>query len=632
MTSCAAGTSWSEANQAYLVAEFTRLKRLLTTGNGNGDAAAGAPAAGLDPPPAINVLAELFGLSEFERDIVLLAAGTEMDSQIAELCPRLTLGVALAVLPEPHWSALSPGRPLREFELIRVEAERGLTSAAVRIDERVLHYLAGLNPPDPRIRSLVKPIPAPAVGAVASEHACVAEKALTLLVGRPTAVRLIQLCGDDPDGQEDVAALIALGCGCQPFAVRVEELPPPGPDLDMIAALWRREALLLPALLLVQAGPTGLTPAARQLVGHLPGLAIVACRETVHLSAASLRFDVDKPPPAEQRRLWGDALGDPVQALDAELDVVSEQYRFSAREIRATGTLLAASAGPADTAELWDTCRLLARPRLEGLAQRLTPKSRWEDLVLPEAQMQTLRHLAAQVRHRLQVYETWGFSALGRRGLGVSALFAGDSGTGKTMAAEVLAHELELDLYRIDLSAVVSKYIGETEKNLRQVFDAAELGGSILLFDEADALFARRGEVKDSHDRYANVEVAYLLQRMESYQGLAILTTNLRSSLDRAFTRRLRFTIHFPFPDVEQRERIWTQVFPAAAPTKGIEPAKLAQLKVTGGNIRNIAMNAAFLAAETGEPIGMAHLLEAAGLEADKLEHPISDAETRGWA
>jgi SpoVK/Ycf46/Vps4 family AAA+-type ATPase len=232
----------------------------------------------------------------------------------------------------------------------------------------------------------------------------------------------------------------------------------------------------------------------------------------------------------------------------------------------------------------------------------------------------------------MQVYETWGFSALGRRGLGVSALFAGDSGTGKTMAAEVLAHELELDLYRIDLSAVVSKYIGETEKNLRQVFDAAEEGGSILLFDEADALFAKRGEVKDSHDRYANMEVAYLLQRMESYQGLAILTTNLKSSLDRAFTRRLRFTVHFPFPDLGQRERIWAQVFPATAPTRGIEPAKLAQLKVTGGNIRNIAMNAAFLSAEADEPIGMAHLLKAATLEADKLERPIADAETRGWA
>jgi hypothetical protein len=632
MAARAAATSWSEANQAYLVAEFARLKRLLTNGHGHAGAAASARAPDLVPPPAVEALVELFGLSGFERDVILLAAATEMDSEMAELCPRLTLGAALAIIPEPHWSALSSDRPLREFELIRIEAEQGLTSATVRIDERVLHYLAGLNAPDPRVRSLVTPIPYPAADTVASEHARVAEKAVVLLADRSRAVRLLQLRGDDPDGQEDVAALIALGCGCRLYAVRAEELPPPGPDLDTLAALWRREALLLPAVLLVHTGAAGLTPATRQLVGRLPVLAIIACRESVNLSANSLRFDVDRPPPTEQRRLWAEALGEPAPALDAELDVVSEQYRLSAQKIRATGTLLAASAGQAGPAELWDLCRLLTRPRLEGLAQRLTPKVRWDDLVLPAAQMQTLRHLAAQVRHRMQVYETWGFSALGRRGLGVSALFTGDSGTGKTMAAEVLAHELDLDLYRIDLSAVVSKYIGETEKNLRQVFDAAEEGGSILLFDEADALFAKRGEVKDSHDRYANMEVAYLLQRMESYQGLAILTTNLKSSLDRAFTRRLRFTIQFPFPDLEQRERIWTHVFPAAAPTKGIEPAKLAQLKVTGGNIRNIAMNAAFLAAEAGEPIGMVHLLKAAALEADKLERPISDAETRGWA
>jgi hypothetical protein len=631
MTSLAAEISWTEANQACLVTEFTRLKRLLSTGDDEAGAATGAPATGLDPPSAIDALAGLFGLSEFERDIVLLAAGTEMDSEIAKLCPQFTLGVALAVLRQPHWSALSPDRPLREFGLIQLDTERGLTSATVRIDERVLHYLAGLNPPDPRLRMLVKPIPIPAAGAVAREHAAIAENALALLADAPGAVRALQLCGDDPDGQEDIAALIALGYGCQPFAVRVEDLPPPGPDLDAVTALWRREALLLPALLLLHSGATGMTPAARQLIERLPGLAIVACRETEHLSAASLRFGVDKPLPAEQRRLWGDAFGDPEQALDAELDIVSEQYRLSARAIRATGSLLTASAERGGASGLWDTCRLLARPRLEGLAQRLRPRTRWENLVLPEAQMRTLRHMTAQVRHRMQVYETWGFSALGRRGLGVSALFAGDSGTGKTLAAEVVASELGLDLYRIDLSAVVSKYIGETEKNLRQVFDAAEEGGSILLFDEADALFAKRGEVKEARDRWANVEAGYLLQRMESYQGLAILTTNLRSSLDRAFTRRLRFTITFPFPDTDQRERIWRQVFPAGAPIKGIEFARLAQLKVTGGNIRNIAMNAAFLAAEASLPIGMVHLLEAARLEADKLERPISDAETRGW-
>jgi SpoVK/Ycf46/Vps4 family AAA+-type ATPase len=231
----------------------------------------------------------------------------------------------------------------------------------------------------------------------------------------------------------------------------------------------------------------------------------------------------------------------------------------------------------------------------------------------------------------MKVYETWGFAAKGRRGLGVSALFAGESGTGKTLAAEVLAAELGLDLYRIDLSAVVSKYIGETEKNLRQVFDSAEEAGAVLLFDEADALFGKRSEVRDSHDRYANIEVGYLLQRMEAYQGLAILTTNLKSSLDRAFQRRLRFIAEFPFPDIVQREAIWRRAFPAATPTDRINAAALAQLKVPGGAIRNIALNAAFLAAAANGPVTMAHLLEAARLEAGKNERPLAKAETGGW-
>jgi SpoVK/Ycf46/Vps4 family AAA+-type ATPase len=246
--------------------------------------------------------------------------------------------------------------------------------------------------------------------------------------------------------------------------------------------------------------------------------------------------------------------------------------------------------------------------------------------VLPQLQKDTLREIGAHVRGRTRVYERWGFAARCSRGLGIAVLFAGASGTGKTMAAEVLAAELRLDLYRIDLSAVVSKYIGETEKNLRRVFDAAEEGGSILLFDEADALFGKRSEVKDSHDRYANVEVSYLLQRMEAYRGLAILTTNRKSALDPAFMRRLRFVVQFPFPDTAQREEIWRRAFPAATPLAGLDHERLAQLDLAGGNIRNIALNAAFLAADEGAEVGMAHVLRAARSEYAKLERPLVDA------
>jgi SpoVK/Ycf46/Vps4 family AAA+-type ATPase len=213
----------------------------------------------------------------------------------------------------------------------------------------------------------------------------------------------------------------------------------------------------------------------------------------------------------------------------------------------------------------------------------------------------------------------------------VSALFSGSSGTGKTMAAEVLAAELDVDLYLIDLSSVVDKYIGETEKNLRRLFDAAEEGGAILLFDEADALFGRRSEVKDSHDRYANIEVSYLLQRMESYGGLAILTTNLKTAMDPAFLRRIRFIVNFPFPDAAAREAIWRRIFPDETPTEGLKPELLARLNVSGGNIRNIAMNAAFLAAEEGTPVRMGHVLRTTRGEYAKLERRLADAEVAGW-
>jgi SpoVK/Ycf46/Vps4 family AAA+-type ATPase len=342
-------------------------------------------------------------------------------------------------------------------------------------------------------------------------------------------------------------------------------------------------------------------------------------------------LDVDKPTPTEQKRLWGRALGPVAASFNGQMDTLSEQFRLSARTIFNAATL-GSENEPPRAEDLWNLCRSLARPKLEDLAQRLVPLAGWEELVLPELQMQMLRQLASQVRHRMKVYENWGFSAKGRRGFSISALFTGESGTGKTLAAEVLAHDLALDLYRIDLSAVVSKYIGETEKNLKQVFDAAEEGGVLLLFDEADALFGKRGEVKDSHDRYANIEVGYLLQRMEAFQGLAILTTNLKSCLDRAFMRRLRFTVNFPFPDAAQREAIWRKIFPATTPTKNLDPKKLAQLNVAGGNIHNIALNAAFMAARDETPVGMEHLVAAAKLEAQKIERPLSDVEIRGWA
>jgi hypothetical protein len=632
-------TAWTEANQAFLVTEFNRLKTRFGVKPEEHSEGTERTAA-LESPAAIDWLSGAFGLSFFERDILLLCAGVEMDTRLASLCAEAhgnpqrthaTFGLAMAVLSDPHWSALTPTRPLRRFRLVEAQTGHGLTSAPLRIDERILHLLAGINALDARLAGLLRAAAAPEW--FTREHQLLAARILRCLKNDPVSIPVFHFCGDDPQGQEDIAGLAARKTGRQLFVLRVEDIPLVVQDLEQLQVLWQRESLLLPGALLIQCNHETGSPQLRHLIERLPGLVFLASREPVRLDRPCLRFDLNKPNPAQQKALWKKALGRSAGSFNGTLDSIAAQFRLSARTILSTRNLLGRQNRALRPHELWETCRSLSRPRLADLAQRIVPAAGWDDLVLPELPKQTLRQIAAQVRWRMKVYETWGFAAKETRGLGLSALFTGESGTGKTMAAEVLARELELDLYRIDLSAVVSKYIGETEKNLKQVFDAAEEGGAILLFDEADALFGKRSDVKDSHDRYANIEVGYLLQRMEAYQGLAVLTTNLKSAIDRAFQRRIRFFVNFPFPELSQREAIWSRVFPAHTPARGLDHKRLSQLNMTGGNIRNIAMNAAFLAAGQGtdSSVEMKHLLQAARIEAEKIERPLTDAETRGW-
>jgi SpoVK/Ycf46/Vps4 family AAA+-type ATPase len=316
----------------------------------------------------------------------------------------------------------------------------------------------------------------------------------------------------------------------------------------------------------------------------------------------------------------------------AQFNMTSESIKKTASEIVVQAAFAEKEGEPISVDQLiWQACCKSTRSGLDELAQRIIPMATWDDLIIPENQNRILHEIAMHVRQKSKVYNDWGFASQTSGGLGISALFTGDSGTGKTMASEVLANELQLDLYRIDLSQVVNKYIGETEKNLKRIFDAADKGGAILLFDEADALFGKRSDVKDSHDRYANIEVSYLLQRMEAYRGLAILTTNLKTSLDKAFMRRLRFVVQFPFPDSFQRVEIWKRVFPPETPVENLDMGKLSKLNVAGGNIRNIAMNAAFIAAEENKPVEMSHIHRAARSEYAKLEKPMSASESGSW-
>jgi ATPase family associated with various cellular activities (AAA) len=642
MNVAAVPLDWSEANQRYLVAEFARLKRRL---GAEGDAQAvaadlAAARAGLPAPAAIDTLANLLGLSAFERDLLLLCAGAEMDAEFARLCGAAqgfpqrtyaTFGLALALLENPHWSALAAAGALRRWRLMEVDDSAGLTAGKLRIDERILNYLAGINYLDPRLQPLFRPVVPPA--AMAPAHREVCQMMIAALCVEPKTFPVVLLHGDDEDGQSDVAAETSARLGLQLQRVHAEDLPAGIAELDALSTLWQREAALLGAVLLVQGREPNVPPAAMTLAERIGAMVFIASRDGASLKRATLRFAVNKPGAEEQKQLWQEALGASCVRLNGVVDGVAVQFRLSAQRIHATGNALRAALAASDRAGdlLWRACREASRSRLEDLAQRIEPLAGWNDLILPEAQKATLRQIAAHARHRLTVYQHWGFAAKSARGLGISALFAGESGTGKTMAAEVLAHELHLDLYRIDLASVVSKYIGDTEKNLRRVFDAAEESGAILLFDEADALFGKRSEVRDSHDRYANIEVSYLLQRMEAYRGLAILTTNMKAALDVAFQRRLTFIVQFPFPDQQHRELIWRGVFPQAVPVEQLNYPRLAKLSMSGGNIRNIALNAAFLAAEEGTAVRMKHLLQAAHSEAAKRDRPLSDAETRGW-
>jgi len=330
--------------------------------------------------------------------------------------------------------------------------------------------------------------------------------------------------------------------------------------------------------------------------------------------------EVPSPTAAERRVLWRRH----VNADDA--DVLAAKFRHSAGQIaRAAGLarLSAAAAGRAEPRldDLHLGARQASSRQLEQLAVCLPGRESWEELVLPERSVALLKSISAYLRHRELVLDEWGFSATVAGEHGVKVLFFGESGTGKTMAARVLAGELGLELYRIDLATVVSKYIGETEKNLDRVFAAAQDSNAILFFDEADAVFGKRSEVKDAHDRYANIEVAYMLQKMESYDGAVILATNLRSNIDDAFLRRLDLAIEFPFPDADQRRSIWRKLLPARAPVADDVDLELLadKFRLSGGSIRNCSLAAAFLAADDGGTIAMRHLRQAVFAEYLKL-------------
>ena len=588
-----------------LVAELDALRRLL---RGEDGADPATPPERSGDADALDRLAAGFGLSTFERSVLLLAAGPELVGEVAielaAVCgsPHLTFAVALRVLPGAHWSALTPTAPLRRWRLLHLLDPTSPSRSPLVVDERVLHHLLNVGNLDPEVAALAcptEPLRAPSPSLVDSA----ARVAAAWDAGRG-----VVLHGPQRANLAPVAAAAAAAVGRTLLTVSAADLPTAPEDRERLLRLLERESVLAGAAWAVEVGDDP-APWVTRAVSTVDAPAVVLGGSSAPGGSAAsggsagpglVAVQVPRLPVDERSAVLSSFLSRHAGPHAAPLpwaDICSAAAVFDLPVIDLEAAAEDAAHG---RQPLWDACRERARRRFDGLARIVEPHHVWNDLVLPPGQLAQLHGLVDSVRHRTTVNEVWGFAAGNGRGLGTAALFTGPSGTGKTLAAEVVAGELGLDLLVIDLSQVVSKYIGETEKHLARLFDAAEDSGAVLLFDEADALFGKRTEVRDSHDRYANLEVGYLLQRVESFRGLAILTTNARSALDSAFLRRLRVVVSFPYPDVSARTQLWRRAFPESTPTADLDLASLAVVDLPGGGIAAAALTAAYLGADRG--------------------------------
>lgn len=581
---------------------------------------------------SLQTLCERLRLSSFERLLLACAAGSQLSPGFASLIERasphgaLTFGFALEHLPEAHWNAITPAAALRRWQLILPMPPGRLLDTPLVLDERVLHLLLGIDQADPRVLAHARPctsaLPLTALQEASAD--CIAalwQKALET-EGCPQ----ILLTSASPKERRAVACRAAEKLGWQCWVAASSAYPG---DWSL---LWERESLLRSTVLILETDAHE-HPAPNHI------LLSESLRTPLVLSGGRWpatprkRFTVEVPEagPSDLVRLWNEILGEAGKRIHDDAARAASQFRLTLEQ----AVEVAAEANDARAEQrsrvLWDASRRAARTGMEELAERLVTLDRQAELVLPPGPQALLDDLIHAARHQHRALETWGMARHSGRGLGLTALFAGPSGTGKTLAAEFIARELHLDIYRIDLSSVVSKFIGDTEKHLRRLFDAADHSGAILLFDEADSLFNKRSEVRDSHDRFANIQVGYLLQRMESYRGIAILTTNLRNSLDEAFLRRLRFVIAFPFPDAASRERIWRLSLPERERCAPIDWQRLARLDISGGNIRNIALSASIRAAGENRMLTMRDIARAAQVEYAKLERAMAAHELEGW-
>jgi Winged helix domain, variant/ATPase family associated with various cellular activities (AAA) len=636
----------------------------------SGDLAEGGDGEG-DVGPELAWVAGAYGLSDFDLHVVLLALAPEVDLRYERVYAflqddvsrrRPTVDLALNLLcatPETRlrrrWHFTEEG-PLVRNDIVRLVADPGsaeppLLAHALKLDERIVRRLLGYCGLDPVLRGIcgILEQPGSALDVPVLEDQLDALVALVRQADLSSEPLCLYLSGPPGWAKRRLAAAVAVGADLPLLTVSLGDALATGLSFGPLMHRVHDEARIQQAIVYAEPldallGAADPQPLVDVVTGY-PGVTILVgtpARPPAGLGARTL-VSVHVPPPTHEQRAeyWRACLaaaGEPVtepavQELAGRFRLAPEQIADAVAMARSGAGLGPAAAGGDGLAlrELFAAARAQSDPALDGLARKIQPMHDWTQIVLPQDTLAQLHEMCEQVVHRHQVLDEWGFGHRLSVGKGVTALFAGPPGTGKTMAADVIARELGLDLYKIDLSGVVSKYIGETEKNLAALFTAAE-SGAVLLFDEGDALFGKRTQVRDSRDRYANLEISYLLQRLETFRGIAIVTTNVREAVDTAFTRRMRFLVTFGFPDAGQRATLWRRAFPPGGPTTGLDPARLAQLAVGGGTIAQLAMHAAFLAADAGEPVRMGHVLEAARIECAKLERPLSAQETRGWS
>jgi SpoVK/Ycf46/Vps4 family AAA+-type ATPase len=600
----------------------------------------------------LHILTEIFHLKPFEVDAILICLASELDLRYEKLYSymqndvtrkRPTVDLVIKLLCNSFQERLrareyfSSNAPMIKNRLVNLSGdgqELPLLSKSIKIDERIISFLLGTDGIDRRIEnfsSIIKPIISFNDVIFEDDHKNRIVEMMKQLSGLKMPI-MLYFQGAYGTGKKIFAQAVCREIGRSLLLVNAKALMKN--DSFETLSIIMREALLQDScvyfegidVLWKEKDGSNVTDLIHEL-DQFPAWIFLSGEQQWGLQGIlekhkfmSIQFPL--PSFALRKRLWRSFLDGNSDGID--MGALAAKFKFSGGQIRDavfSAYNLGAAKGRDELSidDLYIGCKTQSNRNLSVFASKIEPRYNWNDIILPEDTKEQLREVTGYINYKGTVYTDWGFDRKLSLGKGLNVLFSGPSGTGKTMAAEIIANDAGLDLYKIDLSSVVSKYIGETEKNLKNIFKEAETSNAILFFDEADALFGRRSEVKDSHDRYANIEINYLLQKMEEYEGIVILATNLSNNIDEAFMRRMHFKIEFALPDEKLREKIWRNIFPKDTPlSENIDYSFLSKLKITGGNIKNVALNAAFLAASNSRVVTMGHIIIAMRREFQK--------------